>query len=425
MNTMTLTFIIMIVAIILMVTEKIPLALTAMCTTLALCLCGCLTAEEAMEGFSNSNVILIGAFLIIGQAVFSTGLARDIAKFALRYAKTEKMQIFVVCIVTAILSGFLSNTGVTAMMMPIVMGVCHESGTHRSRLMMPISIGAGVGGTITLIGTVVNVIANTTMSQFGYEQQFSMFEFTKIGLPLSILTSILLATVLSPLLPDYEDSDDVMEDADRDYGSVPKWKKIFTVVLLLVTFIGMCLESRIGIKLHIIAAVCAVILELTGILTEKEVLGAIHLKTIFILAGLLPLSTAMNNTGAGQMLADKVVALSGSGMSPIMLMAILYIACSVLTQFISNTAAATIMCTVGCSIAQGLNADPRAIMMAIVLGASYAYATPLGMPANTLVMGIGGYKFQDYAKVGVPLLLVSFVVCMIFLPIFYPLSIGA
>lgn len=424
MNTMIATFVILIISIILMVTEKIPLALTAMCTTLALCLCGCLTASEAVAGFSNSNVILIGAFLVIGQAIFSTGLAHDIAKFALRYTKTEKSQVFAICLVTALLSGFLSNTGVTAMMMPIVMGVCHESGVRRSKLMMPISIGAGVGGTITLIGTVVNVIANTTMTEFGYEQQFSMFEFTKIGLPLSIITSILLATVLRPLLPNYEDDPSVVAAEEDDFSSVPKWKKVLTVVLLIVAFLGMCFESQIGIKLHITAAVCAVLLCLTGILTEKEAMGSIHLKTIFILAGLLPLSTAMNNTGAGQLLADKVVAMAGNGMSPLMLMAILYIACSILTQFISNTAAATIMCTVGCSIAQGLNADPRAILMAIVLGASFAYATPLGMPANTLVMGIGGYKFQDYTKVGLPLVLISFMYCMILLPIFYPLTLA-
>nr|WP_325212761.1 SLC13 family permease [uncultured Oscillibacter sp.] len=424
MNTMVATFIILIVSIILMVTEKIPLALTAMCTTLALCLCGCLSASEAIAGFSNSNVILIGAFLIIGQAIFSTGIAHDIARFALRYAKTEKTQILAICLVTALLSGFLSNTGVTAMMMPIVMGVCHESGVHRSKLMMPISIGAGVGGTITLIGTVVNVIANTTMTEFGYEQQFSMFEFTKIGLPLSIITSILLATVLRPLLPDYEDDPSVVAVEEENFSSVPQWKKTLTVVLLIIAFLGMCFESQIGIKLHITASVCAALLCLTGILNEKEAMGSIHLKTIFILAGLLPLSTAMNNTGAGQLLADKVVAMAGNGMSPLVLMAVLYIACSILTQFISNTAAATIMCTVGCSIAQGLNADPRAILMAIVLGASFAYATPLGMPANTLVMGIGGYRFQDYTKVGLPLVLISFVYCMILLPIFYPLTLA-
>lgn len=135
MNTMVATFVIMIISIILMVTEKIPLALTAMCTTLALCLCGCLSASEAVAGFSNSNVILIGAFLVIGQAIFATGLAHDIATFAMRFAKSERKQVFAVSLVTALLSGFLSNTGVAAMMIPIVMGICHESGTHRSKLM--------------------------------------------------------------------------------------------------------------------------------------------------------------------------------------------------------------------------------------------------------------------------------------------------
>lgn len=243
--------------------------------------------------------------------------------------------------------------------------------------MMPISIGAGVGGTITLIGTVVNVIANTTMTEFGYEQQFSMFEFTKIGLPLSIVTAILLATVLRPLLPSYEDAPDVIVEEEKDYSNVPKWKKTFTVVLLIIAFLGMCFESQIGIKLHITASVCAALLCLFGILSEKEALGSIHMKTIFILAGLLPLSTAMNNTGAGQLLADKVIAMAGEGTSPIVLMAVLYLSCSVLTQFISNTAAASIMCTVGCSLHKD-SMPTRAIMMADRSGGQFCLCDPVG-----------------------------------------------
>jgi len=96
----------------------------------------------------------------------------------------------------------------------------------------------------------------------------------------------------------------------------------------------------------------------------------------------------------------------------------------IMTQFMSNTATAALLCPIGLSIAQGLNADPKAVLMAIVLGASFAYATPLGMPANTMVMAPGGYKFGDYTKVGVPLLVISFIFCMIVLPIFWPMTIG-
>ena len=81
---------------------------------------------------------------------------------------------------------------------------------------------------------------------------------------------------------------------------------------------------------------------------------------------------------------------------------------------------ASVMAPIAVSIAQGMGADPSAVLMACVIGGSCAYATPIGMPANTMVVTAGGYTFKDYAKAGVPLILVSTVVSMILLPIFYP-----
>ena len=72
------------------------------------------------------------------------------------------------------------------------------------------------------------------------------------------------------------------------------------------------------------------------------------------------------------------------------------------------------------SLAQSLGADPRAVVIATVIAGSCAYATPIGMPANTMVVGIGGYKFIDYVKAGLPLILVSFIICMVILPVAYP-----
>lgn len=78
------------------------------------------------------------------------------------------------------------------------------------------------------------------------------------------------------------------------------------------------------------------------------------------------------------------------------------------------------MVPIAVSLAQGLGADPRAVVIATVIAGSCAYATPIGMPANTMVVGIGGYKFIDYVKAGLPLILVSFIICMVILPVAYP-----
>ncbi len=125
-------------------------------------------------------------------------------------------------------------------------------------------------------------------------------------------------------------------------------------------------------------------------------------------------------TGAGILIADKIVGIMGSNPSPIVLLLVIFVVTCVLTNFMSNTATTALMVPIAVSLAESLNADPRAVVIATVIAGSCAYATPIGMPANTMVVGVGGYKFKDYVKSGLPLILVSFVLCMILLPILYP-----
>ena len=118
--------------------------------------------------------------------------------------------------------------------------------------------------------------------------------------------------------------------------------------------------------------------------------------------------------------SDKIVGVMGSNPSPILLLFVIFVVTCVLTNFMSNTATTALMVPIAVSLAESLNADPRAVIIATVIAGSCAYATPIGMPANTMVVGVGGYKFKDYVKSGLPLILVSFVLCMILLPILYP-----
>ena len=120
------------------------------------------------------------------------------------------------------------------------------------------------------------------------------------------------------------------------------------------------------------------------------------------------------------MIAETVMGALGENPSPYVLTFVVFILCCIMTNFMSNTATTALMVPICLSIAQGMGADPRAVLMACVIGGSCAYATPIGMPANTMVVGLGGYKFKDYVKAGLPLILVSFVICMILLPILFP-----
>ncbi len=120
------------------------------------------------------------------------------------------------------------------------------------------------------------------------------------------------------------------------------------------------------------------------------------------------------------MIANTVMGALGKEPSPYILTFVVFILCCVMTNFMSNTATTALMVPICLSIAQGMGADPRAVLMACVIGGSCAYATPIGMPANTMVLGAGGYSFKDYVKSGLPLILIATVVSMIILPIAFP-----
>ena len=222
------------------------------------------------------------------------------------------------------------------------------------------------------------------------------------------------------LLPNHPVSDDDSFGGEQDFSNVPKWKQVLSLVILVLTLLGMIFEKQIGIKLCITGCIGALALILTGVISEKDALKSIDLKTIFLFGGTLSLASALDKTGAGAEIANIVIGALGKNPSPYVLTLVVFLLCCVMTNFMSNTATTALMVPICLSIAQGMGADPRAVLMACVIGGSCAYATPIGMPANTMVVSAGGYSFKDYAKAGLPLILIATVVSMVILPIAFP-----
>ena len=322
-------------------------------------------------------------------------------------------------VIVGFMSGVLSNTGTAAVLIPVVIGIAAKSGYSRSRLLMPLVFAAAMGGNLSLIGAPGNLIAQSAMQEIG--KSFGFFDYAKVGLPILIVGIIFFALVGHKLLPDNKvPDDDSAYSSKNDFSDVPKWKQWLSLIILILTLLGMIFEDKIGIKLCITGCIGALALILTGVISEKQALKSIDLKTIFLFGGTLSLASALSKSGAGELIAHKVIGMLGDNPSPYVLTFVVFMLCCVLTNFMSNTATTALMVPICLSIAEGIGADPSAVLMACVIGGSCAYATPIGMPANTMVIGAGGYTFKDYAKAGVPLILVSTVVSMILLPILYP-----
>lgn len=422
MSSSTITLLFLAFAVIMFVWEKIPLGLTAVICAVGLTLTGVLSTSDAFAGFVNSNVILCVAMFVVGQALFETGMANKIGGLVTRFARTERQLIVAVMVIVGIMSGFLSNTGTAAVLIPVVIGIAAQSGYSRSRLLMPLVFAAALGGNLSIIGAPGNLMGINAMNELGIKTGF--FEYIGVGLPMLVIGILYFALVGYKLLPDGKNlaAVDPADDqfAMRDFSSVPRWKQIMSLVVLILAILAMIFEEQIGVKLQVSASVGAIILILTGVISEKEALRSIDLKTVFLFGGSLALAKALETSGAGALIADAIIKLLGSNPSPFVMLLVIFVVTCALTNFMSNTATTALMVPISVSLAQGLGADPRSVIVATVIAGSCAYATPIGMPANTMVVGIGGYKFRDYVKAGLPLILCSFVICMVLLPILFP-----
>lgn len=418
MSQATITLLFLAFAIVMFVMEKLPLGVTSMIVCIGLVVTGVLDVGTAFAGFIDSNVILFVAMFIVGGALFETGMANKIGSLVTRFAKTERMLIVAIMVIVGVMSGVLSNTGTAAVLIPVVVGIAAKSGYRRSRFLMPLVFAAAMGGNLSLIGAPGNMIAQSALEKIGLK--FGFFEYAIVGLPILIVGILFYATVGYKLLPNREPQDQEDFYTEKDFNQVPAWKQWTSLVILVMTLLAMIFEDQIGIKLCISGGIGALLLILTGVISEKEALKSIDLKTIFLFGGTLSLAAALEETGAGAMIADKVIGALGASPSPYMLTFVVFLLCCIMTNFMSNTATTALMVPICLSIAQGMGADPRAVLMACVIGGSCAYAMPIGMPANTMVVGIGGYRFMDYVKAGLPLIFIATIVSMIILPAAFP-----
>ncbi len=192
--------------------------------------------------------------------------------------------------------------------------------------------------------------------------------------------------------------------------------------IALAIMVGVLLPVIFGwVSIAIAAVVGVVLMVLTGCLSMEEAYRAIEWKAIFLIAGMLPLGIAMDRTGTTQFLADAVVGSLGD-LGPVPVMGGLFLLATLSSQVMPNPAVAVLLAPIAFNTAADLGVSPYPFMMTVAVAASAAFLSPVGHPANVMVMGPGGYRFSDYLRVGIPLTLVTLAVTLLVLPRLWPLQ---
>jgi len=579
-----LTLTVVVLGLISFITEWLPADITALSITIALMLLGLVTPEEGLSGFSNPATITVMAMFILSAGITKTGVIQVVRNRIIRWAGHHpSQQIFVMGSIVGPISGFINNTAIVAIFLPIIEEWSKRQKIAPSKLLIPLSYSTILGGLLTLIGTSTNILASGVSAQLGYGE-FSVFQFTQLGLLVFIIGLTYLALVAPKLLPnhdsnlvgeDYQLKDyvsevvisprssmigktlqktriqrkfdlDVLEIIrDKQRFSQPIADKVLnagdilvirssreellkireskgleiladvkfqekpieeaiasgeekiaevlilsnsrligttlkdlrfrqrynaTVLairrgselvqgrlgkiplkfgdLLLVqgpkqSFLGLqttrellVLEEKqvdivrrkkakiaLGITTGVVllaafnilpilvsALTGVVLMIMTGCLKPGEMYGAVRWDVIFLLAGLIPLGIAMNNSGATQWLAENLIRLGGN-FSGYWILLFFFVITSLLTEILSNNASVILMLPIAVEVANTLGLNPYAFMYAVVFAASNSFMTPIGYQTNAMVYSPGSYKFFDFTKVGAPLsLLMMFTV---------------
>jgi len=197
-----LTLTILVAAVALFVSERLPTDVVSLLVMLILVLTGLLTPAEAFTSFGNPVVITIGSIFVVSAALFQTGVATRLGRGIVRLAgESEPRLIAALMIGAALLSGVMNNVAVTAVLMPAVIGISLSTGRAPSRLLLPLAFAAVVGGTLTLIGTPPNLIASHALIEGGFPP-FGLLDITPIGVLSVLVATLFMVTLGRRLLPD-------------------------------------------------------------------------------------------------------------------------------------------------------------------------------------------------------------------------------
>lgn len=410
-----LSLIILLVVIILMLTDKFPTTTLALTAAIVCCALGMYSFKDILSQIGSTTAVLIISLSVLGAAFFYSGLAHEIAAFVLKFTgKSEKGIIAGILIVSIVLSAFSSNTAVVLMMIPLVECISREADISLKRTMLPLAIGAGIGGGCTLIGGTSNVSGNQVLADAGLKQM-GFWDIGIIGIPFAIVAVIFMLTLGTKTLPHADggyDGPEVDDSIMKNESNKPRM--ILTGIILLLTFVAMMISTS---ALYVVGLIGSVVLILTKCVSEKEAFSMVDIKLLILIASFAVISSSISNTGGDKLIANTFVKVVGKGASPTVVCAALFIVTSFMTQFLSNVVAIMMMGPIAVTIAGALSVNPLAMVITVIIAGNACFASPFGSPYLTMLMPVAHYKFKDYVKTGLPLIIIELILSVIIIPL--------
>jgi anion transporter len=389
------------------------------------------TFASAMSGFASDSTWMVVGMVMVGAALFETGLATTMGRAIIKtIGDSENKLILIIYPLVMLMSAFLNNSATTATFMPIIQSISASSGGKVSskRMLMPMAFAATSGGMLTLVGSTPPVLVNGVLDKTEGVDPFGFFDFGIIGLPICIVLIFYTLTVARWIANSIWKDELANEAADLanievDSTVYNKAKMTKAGGILVFCVLGFILQGSIFSQYFTLGTVSttgAMLTVILGCFSIKKLYELNDWNTFFVLAGAIGFAAVLDTCGSGQLIADKTVELVGNSSNFVIYAVFVFIGI-VMTQMMSNTATTAMMMPIGVAIAGGMGFSVMPLAMGLANGCAAAYMTPVGTPPNTIVLGGGNYSFMDYVKMGTLFQIIATVIIIALCPIFWPL----
>lgn len=409
----TIGIIIMIVTLVLYATEVIPLVATAALSVIAMWATGLLTPAEAFSGFSNTATVLAIAAMLISLALQETG-ATTLLGDKLSWMNKQSKRWFntLLCVIAAALSACLSSFAIIIIMMSVADGLVAGSNGKftRKESYMPIAFGSSIGGAISLTGSSSILQACAVYNDYVGYDAIGFFGPAVLAIPACFGAFIFYATFGTKLCEKWFDFEEppMAEVVKTEQAGTGKTNT--KLGISVAVFVICAVLWAAGQPLAIVGWGGAIVLFIAKCIDPKTSLAKVEWNAIMILALSLGFAAGVNNSGAGEVIANFMINAAGPlGKSPVAMFTIIIILITILTNIMTNTGSAAIVAPIALAIANQMGVDARLWCIAVGVGANCAIFTPIGC-ANMTVILPGGYRFKDFVKPGLVVCVMSTII---------------
>lgn len=405
MNSMVICLIIFAVMIILFFNRKIPMAFTSMGVIVALYVAGCVDKATVFAGFGNNNVLTMAGMFIVAAGLSRTQMVNNITKLLYRVNNGSFTRVLASYILVIFLLGQFvpSLPAMFAMVYPLVISMCKQLKCSPSKMMYPIAV------TVVSTSFVIEPIgpyAAWFVTQNGYLESYgwtgsllSMWSETMVFLPTALVTLLLTIFVLPKLMPDQPETETVAitgPDITNNEALSPV-REFLGYGIFIATVIGLML----GLPSWAVTMAGATAVVLSGVLDEQTALIRMNMSIVLLYAGVTVMGEALSNTGAAQLLGDLAASALSGVRNGYIIGAVFYLVSFLMTSFLYNRAATTVLIPILIITCSSIGCDPRGPVILCSLASMSSLITPMPNPVVPMAMQAGGYTQKTILRVGI------------------------